>query len=78
MLPRIDLVSLSLRHENQVPEHRLTYLYALSVQTSLRRSQLIDPPEINDPHVVLVMSNVMKKLGAANLLRPWSRLFSRD
>ena len=49
---RVDLVSLSLRHESQVPEHRLAYLYALSVQTSLRRSQLIDPPEINDPRVV--------------------------
>lgn len=49
---RVDLVSLSLRHETEVPEHRISYLYALSVQTVLRRSQLIDPPEINAPDVV--------------------------
>jgi DNA-binding CsgD family transcriptional regulator len=49
---RVDLVSLSLRHESQVPEHRLSYLYALAVQTSLRRSQLIDPPEMNDLQAV--------------------------
>lgn len=41
---RVDLISLSLRHEREAPSHRIPYLYALSVQTWLKYNELTERP----------------------------------
>jgi len=51
---RVDLVSLSLRHQHDIPEERLPYLYAMTVQFWLRQNELTPPPEVSDadiPHL---------------------------
>lgn len=46
---RVDLISLSLRHEHTAPQHRIPFLYALSVQTWLKYSELTEKPRSNVP-----------------------------
>lgn len=48
---RVDLVSISLRNTREVPEHRLPYLYAMTVQMWLRQNELTQRPDVSDDEI---------------------------
>src|SRR5882757_5890110 len=48
---RVDLMSLSLRNEREVPLHRLPFLYALTVQFWLRHGELTEKREVRSSEI---------------------------
>ncbi len=59
---RVDLISLSLRHEHEVPLHRIPFLYALAVQAWLKYNELTERPGPNPPDVPYLTAQELKCL----------------
>jgi DNA-binding CsgD family transcriptional regulator len=59
---RVDLISLSLRNEREVPLHRLPFLYALTVQFWLRHGELTEKGEVKSSEIPHLTKHELKCL----------------